>query len=156
MAPEEKEITDMRLTQEERQFALSMYEEHAEHCRLHEELRASATSLLMTLVGGLLAASVFAQAHSRILGLMIGVISLLGVLLNWKHYERFCLHRHVLRGFLDQLQQGLSASVATLNERRRKEHEASHPILSGIRLNWLWSLSYAITLSIGLYFKVRH
>jgi hypothetical protein len=141
----------MSLTTDEREFAKMMYEEHAEHARLHEELRAAATSLIIALISGLLAALFFFenQRHGVAGGLAIGGLSILGIVLNVKHYERYVLHRDIVRGFRETLQQDLSPAIQTLAEKRRKAHEGAWPAISAIRLHLLWLSVYLFTLGIG-------
>jgi len=143
----------MSLPTDDREFAKMMYEEHAEHARLHEELRAAATSLVIALISGSLAALFFFenQRHGVAGGLVICGLSVLGIVLNVKHYERYVLHRDILRDFREKLQQGLSPTIQTLAEERRKTHEGAWPVISATRLHLLWLVVYVFTLGIGGY-----
>src|SRR5262245_9199969 len=82
--------------QQDREYLSMRYEEHAEHARQHETLRAAVTGLVMALIAGLLAFAVETPGESSgkqwVAGLLICVVSVIGVLLNLKHYERYRLH----------------------------------------------------------------
>jgi hypothetical protein len=133
-------------------YARMMYEENAEHARLHEELRGSATSLLVALIGGLLASTVLeAGAPKPIIGISICAVSMLGIFLNMKHYERYLLHLAVLRGFREQLEVALTAPLEKLMGNLRNNHEHERWLFSGIRTHYLWNLTFVVTFAIGVY-----
>jgi hypothetical protein len=129
-----------------------MYEEHAEHARQHETLRAAATAFFIALIAGLLAAT--ALEHNALKDALVGVsvclLSILGGLLNAKHYERYILHRDVLRGFRRSLELDLSPGLDEINRDYRNYHEGNHQIIAWIRLNILWLVVYVITFIMGL------
>lgn len=143
----------MSLTSEERDYARMMYEENAEHARLHEELRSGATTLLVSLIAGLLAATAFgdtANLPHKLIGCIICAVSVLGALLSSKHYERFQLHLRVLRAYRHALEQNLNNRALTdLRESARVAHE-HESWLHRVRLNVLWSLVYGATFLIGV------
>jgi len=128
-----------------------MYEEHAEHARQHEVLRAAVTGLMMALIAGLLAFAVDPGKQLMAGGLMCAV-SLLGALLNHKHYERYELHKGILRGYRAALEAGVSPALAAINSTCRKKHEAQYPFTHKVRLRTLWAVIYCATFLIGLVF----
>jgi hypothetical protein len=68
-------------TQEDRDYLTMMYEEHAEHARQHEVLRAAASGFFLALIAGLLAATVGGSNtgnKDRIIGSIICGLSILG------------------------------------------------------------------------------
>jgi len=136
----------MPLSNEERQYATMMYEEHAEHARLHEELRASATSLLMALIAGLAASAFLFDRYGRATGIMICAVSALGVLLNVTHHERYEMHVDALRAFREELEKEIKGSaLVTIGKNIRAAHEKR------LRLHVLWNAVYAITFCIGAF-----
>src|SRR5580692_6505911 len=89
-------------TDKDREYLKMMYEEQAEHARLHEELRGTATGLFIALIAGLLAFGVTEGAQTQresVVGVMILVVSVVGSLVTYKHYERYNMHLSRLRGF---------------------------------------------------------
>jgi len=135
----------------ERDYVMMMYEEHAEHARQHETLRAAVAGFVIALVAGLLAAP-GNEHHPRqeIIGITICVVSLLGLLLNATHYERYRLHLAVLRGYRKAFEQVVNDELAGINRRCRRIHEREYRLLSGLRLHHLWFCVYVMTLAVGL------
>jgi hypothetical protein len=111
--------------QADRDYLVMMYEEHAEHARQHETLRAAVAGFVIALVAGLLATDA-SKEHPVIIAIVIGVVSLLGLLLNLKHYERYELHNEVLRGFRKSLEKGVDPPLRMLNDNCRKVHRAEY------------------------------
>ncbi len=99
------------------------YVEHAQHARDHEGLRATVSSTLAAIaaavvglagVGGLSRADIPA-------GLVVVVLSSLGVALSIKHYERFKMHTAIMREVraeIDRLQGERRASGLTMQQAR--------------------------------------
>ena len=102
-----------------------MYEEHAEHARQHETLRAAVAGFVIALVAGLLATEA-SKNHPVVVAGVICVVSLLGLLLNLKHYERYKLHREVLAGFRGSLEEAVDFRLRTINKDYRKLHAANY------------------------------
>jgi hypothetical protein len=139
-------------TQEDRDYLTMMYEEHAEHARQHEVLRAAATGFFLALIAGLLAATIGGSNtgnKDRIIGSIICGLSILGVILNAKHYERYRFHLDILRGFRKSLESGVTNTLTTINRDFRSYHESQHWIFSKIDLNVLYLCIYVITFVIG-------
>jgi hypothetical protein len=126
----------------DRQYLTMMYEEHAEHARQHENLRAAVGSLFMTLVAGLLA---FASDRWFV-GLYVCIVSILGTLLNYVHYKRYKQHLEALRAFRKELEKGVSPSLAQIRK----------PFDTGwLRLHTLWTAIYVVTFLLGLVVVIR-
>jgi hypothetical protein len=137
-------------TGEDRDYLIMMYEEHAEHARQHETLRAAVTGFFIALIAALLAVP-DSQHHPQreIIGATICALSLLGMLLNAKHYERYQLHRSVLRGFRKSIEIGLSDGLSEINGDWRDYHREQHKTLDNLRLHHLWGLVYIATFIVG-------
>jgi hypothetical protein len=114
---------------EDREYLKMMYEEQAEHARLHEELRGAATSLFMALIAGLLAFAVTEGAEPRrewVAGATIIVVSLVGFSITYKHYERYKMHLSRLRGFRSSLELSITLSLRSINPEWTTYHEEQH------------------------------
>ena len=134
------------VTAEDRTYLLAMYQEHAQHAREHEQLRASATALFVALIAGLLAYSQTQRAGEVEAGILICAVSALGALLNVKHHERFELHRGILGALRKSLEKGVTDGIAHINRDYRRWHETQRPFVSKrIRLHVLWLVVYALT-----------
>ncbi|MEV0175966.1 hypothetical protein AB0I00_33260 [Streptomyces sp. NPDC050803] len=107
------------------------YDEHAAQARQHETLRATVTSILAAIsaavvalsgVGGLSTADIPA-------GVVVLVLSVLGVALSIKHYERNRFHTKVLaatRTAIDNLQRNPALEVPRTGDLRKaakKKHK---------------------------------
>ncbi|WP_345012032.1 hypothetical protein [Streptomyces shaanxiensis] len=140
------------------------YDEHAAQARQHETLRATVTSILAAIsaavvalsgVGGLSTADIPA-------GVVVLVLSVLGVALSIKHYERNRFHTKVLsatRTAIDDLQRNPALEVPRTGDlrkagkrehkeefsvrRRPAEHSPERPAVKvspwvDVRLHMLW------------------
>jgi hypothetical protein len=146
-------------TPDDREYLRMMYEEHAEEARQHETLRATATSLLVALIAGILAfAATDAAADPLkvwVSGSAICLLSLLGALLNQKHYERNRLHTDIMRGLRASLEQGLSLGIAAIPSAYRNWHDSQWRLARSVRLNKLWNITYAMTAAIGVFMILK-
>ena len=142
----------MSFSPEEREYARMVYEENAEHARLHGELRGMACGFLAAGIAGLLAANEKLQLEGKFIGPVILALSALGVLLNLVHYSRYERHRKVLTAFREALGRDLqAATLPELFKEVRKKHKNARPILSNLRLPWLRNVVYLVTAIAGLY-----
>ena len=121
------------------------YEEQAAQVRQHEDLRATVSSTLAAIcaavvalagVGGLSRADVPA-------GLVVVLLSALGVALSLKHYERNRFHAKIMGTTRDEIDRVLyaDASVEATQDLRtdaEEKHESKYPRSSGWRLHLLW------------------
>ncbi|MFC9506190.1 hypothetical protein [Streptomyces sp. NPDC057002] len=113
------------------------YEEHAAQARQHENLRATVTSTLAAIaaavvglagVGGLSEADIPA-------GVVVIILSALGVALSIKHYERNRMHTQILSVIgkeIDQSGQNPTIKVKSTRELRklgRVQHEKKFSVL---------------------------
>ena len=112
------------------------YEEHAQHAREHEQLRAHVASTMAAMaaavvglagVGGLSKADVPA-------GFVVVVLSGLGVALSIKHYERFKMHTSVMKVVRDEIDrlQAEAGWAGPDTGRLRKTGEARHAAAFGV------------------------
>lgn len=141
------------ITEIDREYLKMMYEEQAEHARLHEELRGTATGFFMALIAGLLAWAVGdgnIEARCRIVGPLIVTSSLIGAVLNAKHYERFQMHLSRLKGFRKSLEKVVWHELTTINDNWEKFHDQKNPNLSKISLHSLWNIIYVVTIIVGV------
>jgi hypothetical protein len=136
----------------DRTFLIAMYEEHAEHARQHENLRATVATIFVALIAGIFTYGAAGANRVPMSGALICAISILGCLLNVKHYERYSMHREVLRGYREALELGLNNSaLGRINSEFREWHEIQWPFLSKwVRLHYLWASVYFVTFIIGL------
>jgi hypothetical protein len=152
--PDSPPLVAAPVTAEDRVFLQMMFEEEAEHARLHEELRGAATSLYVALIAGLLAFGLDKRGKDAwLVGGLIFFASILGILVNFKHYERYKRHVARLRGFRRSLEFGLSESVTKIRLDMDRFHDSRYPISSRyIKVHVLWNIVYsvAIVLSIAI------
>ena len=146
----------MPLAPQDREYLRMMYEENAEHARQHETLRAAATGLFIALIAGIMA---FYSAQDRgpawILGALVCAISVLGGLINYKHYERYELHLQRLRGYRRELESDLDVRLSQIGEKERLTHNNKYPYTHRfIKLHILWLVVYIATFIIGVVFIV--
>lgn len=107
------------VTDNDREFLYVMYQEHAQQARQHESLRAAITVGLFTLMAAILTAST-ANKQDQFFGIyggMIIIISILGIFLNKKHYERNRLHTDVMFGIRASLGHGLTEHTCKNQDR---------------------------------------
>ena len=97
----------------------------------------------MSLIAGLLASTIVFDKYHGATGLMICAISVLGVLLNVTHHDRFKFHSAALDAFREELEKELGPELVTIGGKVRGAHKKR------LRLHKLWSAVYAITFSIG-------
>jgi disulfide bond formation protein DsbB len=147
--------------QDDRDYLVMMYEEHAEHARQHETLRAAVTGFFIALIAGLLAAPGNENSPQKIIvGIIICIVSLLGLLLNEKHYERYHMHREILRGYRNSLEQGLgNKDLSKIRDKREECHKKEYRLfpwrnLCTLRLHHLWSAVYCLTFVVGVAWAV--
>ena len=139
----------------EREYLLMMYEEHAEHARHHETLRAAVAAFFIALVAGLLAAPDISTHHPHMVGLAIIVLGLAGLLLNMKHYERFELHREVMKGLRDCFEEAVTVPLRSMNGNRRDVHADKYGTypwwrwLNNTDLHHFWSGVYGLIIALG-------
>jgi len=129
-----------------------MYEEHAEHARQHEVLRATATGFFVALIAGLLAATIGESNDFKkklIVGGIICSLSILGAILNAKHYEGYQFHNGILKDFRKSLEGGVTRALTKINPSARALHEERHWFLTKMRLNVLYNCVHAITFLVG-------
>jgi hypothetical protein len=136
--------------QADRDYLIMMYEEHAEHARQHETLRGAVAGFVIALVAGLLAVG---EHHPFKVGVAIAVLGLLGLLLNEKHYERYCLHNAILRFYRKSLEQGLSnkdlSGIRTAGEKSHNKKFGWRRLVK-LRLSHLWSAVYVAIVGLGI------
>lgn len=145
--------TDVGASEKERDYLTMMYEEHTEHARQHEMLRAAVAGFLIALIAGLLAIAVLdgqGAARNVTVGITISAVSVLGWLLNAKHYELYELHRDIARRFRAALEVEIKQSLHDIQTTVREKHGAKHPLLSKLRLNILWNIVYMIAFALGM------
>ena len=127
-----------------------MYNEHATQGRHHETLRATVSGLLVAAVAALIGLGK-SDGQAVQIGWTVVSISVLGCLLNLKHYERNRLHTTVLAAFHDQMNSIMNnhnLELSAINNMARDEHETFR-LLSGLPLNMLWIVIFAILAMFG-------
>jgi hypothetical protein len=130
-----------------------MFQEHAEHARQHEVLRAMAAGFLIALIAGLFAyvGAESAGGHkARVAGALVCAISILGWLLNYKHYERYRRNTTIRRGYPVSLEAKITPGIRTIHAQCRAYHKARFPFTSEhLPLHRLWAGVYVVTFIAG-------
>ena len=146
-----------RLTPAEVEYLSSIYNQHWEHGRSHEGLRGVSTGLFMALIGGALAfsASSDVPAAETIGGVTIAIASILGLLLNIKHYERFKFHQHMTNRARDVMARYIRRDVAEVGETVKAPFAKRHPMISQMQVQWLWAIIFLLTLALGTVLTVE-
>jgi hypothetical protein len=145
----------MQLSDADREYLRTMYDENAEQARQHETLRAGITAALTALMAGLMAYAVEAIGEHTgkqwYAGVLICFISVLGGLVSHKHYERNRMHVAALRELRRTLEAGLNnANLADIVAHCRRSHFKKYRVTRHIRLNTLWLCIYLLTFAAGL------
>jgi hypothetical protein len=143
----------MTLSPEERDYAKMIYEDNAENARRADDLRGSATSLLVTLIGALLAATAFGDSTRitrELLALFVCAFSLLGAALSWKLYEKSELYDNVCEKFRRQLERDLpDLELKDLLSKTVEEHKAEWKFSFHLSLRVMWPSVFALTFVVG-------
>jgi hypothetical protein len=153
----ELEEEQVPLSPEDREYLVMMCQDNGEYRRHHEALRSAADGFFIALIAGLLAfAATTSKSQSLALwGLAVCVTSVLGAILNYKHYERTEFHVNRMRGFRGALESGISQLYTKINSERDKEHikrygQVKQLDIYGLKLHTLSLLVYVITFLLGL------
>jgi len=135
------------------------YEENATQARQHENLRATASSVLVGFAAalvGLVGVDGMAEDDIPAAVLVIG-IGVLGALLSLKHYERNRMHSAILkvaRSQIDRLRgRGSKAPESLSNVRKTgvSEHESQHSrILVWMPAHSLWAALHLFVAGVGV------
>jgi hypothetical protein len=128
-----------KMKAEEREYLRMRYEEDAEHARLHETLRAAVTGLMIALIAGLLAFAVEHKAQWAA-GVLVCGTSLIGLLFNHAHNNRYERHLRKLKAFRHKLEVEVSDDIKNVPNDAK-----SWPSLHG-----LWLVIYVFTFLIGV------
>ena len=140
------------ITSEDRDYVRMMYEEHGEQARQHETLHAILTSLLVALIAGIFIFAANKGTDSPemwVSGASICFLSMLGTILNQKHYERNRLHADVMLGLRISLEKNLSSGISSIPADFQRWHNRNWSIWSKVSLHVLWNVVYAVTFMIG-------
>ena len=90
----------------QKDFLWGMYQEHRNHARHNETLRATAINFLLVTTGALVGLTLYDRMINRddfLIGITIFILGLLGTLLSLAHTERSLRYRQRARGFLTEL-----------------------------------------------------
>ena len=128
-----------------------MYEENAEHARQHENMRGTATGLFIALIAGVMAFAAGENEHRIVVsGFIVCAVSVLGGLINYKHYERYNLHLRRSRKYRKALEQSIPISCSVLKVNADQEHNKRYPTTERwLKLHVLWLAVYVATFLIG-------
>lgn len=122
------------------------YEEHTTHARQHELLRAQATSILSAIAAGVAAlAGIGGLTPVDVpAGIMVVLVSLIGIAVNQKHYERNRLHSSIAGAVRDEisgvLPSGKLREPGQVRSSAESKHNCRWPTVHRVRLHLLWAL----------------
>lgn len=141
------------------EYLWRMVNEHMNQARHQETLRASMTTLLVTLSGALVALVTFdrqltlSDLPAACLQIFLGVF---GVLFSAKHYERFNFHISRVRAFRAELEKRFTGvDWKELRAAADKYHEEGFPkLVKWPRQNQLWLVLHSVNSSVGLVLTV--
>jgi len=141
---------------ETKDVLLAMYTEQTTQARQHEDMRATAANLIFG-AGALVAGWLFKdadQSHGQdafAIGLIF--IGLFGALISAKHYERNRYHVAIARSYRRALEELLPESkITALRDAGACDHTKKHPLLSAIRLNWMWNAVSLLYVFAGVWY----
>lgn len=141
----------------DRELLWKLYEDNRLQARHHEVLRATGTTLLAAGAGVVMTAiTENGKTPSDLpLSLFLMVMGLFGVLFVWKEYERTRLHTRRSESFLDLLGKSDETSgIAKMKADADRKHSFRYPILSRVRLNFLWVSMHLFILGFGIIFTL--
>jgi hypothetical protein len=139
---------------EENEVLWSLYQDHTNQGRHHEDQRTAATNFIVAVCGGTLGlVALDGRLTSADLPLAVFLVFLgcFGALLSAKHHERFWFHTERAREYRDALQKRLpSLDLRAHREAADRRSSTRHPILWRIRVFGLWVALHLAVALIGV------
>lgn len=120
---------------------LHMIQEQWAQARQSENQRAMMSNFIIVIAVGVFAFLAHTQPglETMLLASLITVLGLFGAVVSAKLYERFNLHVHRVGRMMRRLDElSPDATLRTLEKEADSEHKHEFPVLSGVRLHWLW------------------
>jgi hypothetical protein len=134
---------------------LAMYKEQMERCRSHEQKREIVSTVIFAVVGALLAYTAKESTHMfRVITyLFIIALGIFGMLITYKHYERYEMHNERGRAFRRKL--CTISPYTEINEivdTTKRKHKAEFKISSKIEAHYLWMSLHMLIVAAGIAF----
>lgn len=130
-----------------------MYQEHLVQQRHHETQRASMTSIIMAVAGGVLA---FISSHSAtqdtsFLAIFLISVGLFGGLLTAKLSERAQFHRDASSAYRNKLEEAQSlVDLKLIRENAQAKHKVEFSRLESIHLYKFWIALHLFIAGLGV------
>lgn len=148
----------IKLSDAERNVLLELYKDNVTQGRHHETQRSTITTFCFAFAGvllGLIAKDGTIKHGNRWLAVGLIVVSVLGLLLNLKLYERVQLHMDRARNYRRALNSVnlLSAANLRIDELKMmadETHAKKYPMFDWIRYHWIWSALYFALTVLGI------
>jgi hypothetical protein len=138
---------------------LALYNENAAQARQHELYRQAITGVVGGIAGGIVGVSI-KEAHTVLdspllpaAGAFLALVGAFGLIATMKHYERNRLHIERMREVRVHLQAlpGMPPGIlANINTRANGANDANYPLLSKVRLNWIWNTFHLLVVVTGV------
>ena len=140
------------LSDAERSVLLELYKDNVTQGRHHETQRSTITTFCFAFAGaflGLIAKEGTIKYENRWLTVGLIVVSLLGLLLNHKLYERVQLHMDRARNYRSALNSA-NLRIDELKWMADETHAKAYPVFGWIRYHWMWSALYFVLTVLGI------
>lgn len=139
---------------EKEEYLWRMVNEHMTQARHQETLRASMTTLLVTLSGAIVAFITFDKELSPTdlaPAVLLFFLGTFGVLFSAKHYERFNFHIARVRSYRNALEKYFpEIQWKELREEADNYHKPKFPTLVKQRQHLLWLVMHGVNAALGL------
>jgi hypothetical protein len=142
----------IKLSDAERNVVLELYKDNVVQGRHHEAQRSTITTFCFAFAGaflGLIAKDGTIKYENRWLTVGLIVVSLLGLLLNHKLYERVQLHMERARNYRSALN-STNLRIDELKWMADETHAKAYKIFHLVRYHWMWSALYFVLTVLGI------
>lgn len=133
-------------------FLWGMYQEHCTQGRHHEVQRATVSSFIIIVAGGVLAfmANREVPRGKWSLAVFLIIVGLFGALFSAKQYERFSRHMAIASKYRRELEELIGSKDATIRSDLRSEHEKAFPRLVKLHLHYFWIALHLMIAFLGV------
>jgi len=142
----------IKLSDAERNVLVELYKDNVTQGRHHETQRSTITTFCFAFAGayfGLIAKDGMIKYENRWLTVGLIVVSLLGLLLNHKLYERVQLHMERARNYRSALN-STNLRIDELKWMADEAHDKGYMVFHLIRYHWIWSALYCVLTVLGI------
>ena len=131
-----------------------VYADNRAYAKFHEHLRSVSTNLITVVAAGLLGLITFdlKLTFSDVpSAAFLSIVGLFGAIFSAKHYERARLHLfRSYEAFMELDRLNSDFDLMALKQAGDAKNSARFPILSKMRLNYLWNLFHLLISMIGI------